>query len=189
MSKTPEISDHKSTIVVSSLAGDADAVREKQVVAGEFLIPDQPPSHGNSRSSVATRGDVRRIVDLDDGGTIFLDVRKVLGVLFGYIYHISISWIRRAKEIPFAVMGNRSAKDNRGVGRSELTRKTFCPDACPVVCTWWLWQRCGVFHCSIEDSDACEPTTLLEGWRPKGVVRDTLSFLGCLKKKEEKRKR
>jgi len=75
MSKLPEISDHESAIV-SGLAGDTD------------------------RSSIAARGNGRLVVDLNDGGTVRLDVGKILGVLLGFVYHVSMSWIRLGEEIP-----------------------------------------------------------------------------------------
>jgi hypothetical protein len=71
----PEISDHESA-VVRSLAGYAD------------------------RSPVAARGNVCRVVDLQDCGAIRLDVGKVLGVFLGFVDHVSVSWVGLGEEIP-----------------------------------------------------------------------------------------
>lgn len=107
MSKAVEIGDHKST-VVSSLAGDADTIREKRVVSSRFPINRSVPH--NLRSPIATRGNVRHVVDFHHGSTIRLDVGEVCGVFFGFVDHVSVSWIRLGKEIPSAITGNRSVK-------------------------------------------------------------------------------
>lgn len=75
MSEAPEIADHEST-VVSSLAGDADG------------------------ASVATRGNIRHVVDFQDSGTIWLNIGKVFGVFFWLVDHVSVSWVRTSEEIP-----------------------------------------------------------------------------------------
>lgn len=75
VSKLPKIGDYEST-VVRSLAGDADG------------------------SSVATRGNGRRVVDLQDSSTIRLNIGQVWGVFLGLVDNISVSWIGLSEEIP-----------------------------------------------------------------------------------------
>jgi hypothetical protein len=172
VSKVPEIGDHEST-VVSSLAGDADAI----VVTGEFLISDQP-SYGNLRPSVTARGDAGGVVDFHNSSTIRLDVGKVFGVFPGFVDHVSVSRIRLGEEIPFAMMREAISGDNWGVSWSKLTQRTSGLGACPAACTWYFWQHLDVLNRRIEDSDecACEPATPLEGQRPKGVIRNASPF-------------
>lgn len=75
VSKPPEICDYKSA-VIGSLAGDAD------------------------RASVATRSNGRDIVNLQDSSAIRLNVGEILSVFLGFVYHISVSWIRLSEKIP-----------------------------------------------------------------------------------------
>ena len=134
MSKLPEIGNHESTIV-SSLAGDADAIREKRVVSTEFLISDQA-SHGDSRASVTAGGDVRRVVDFHDSSTIRLDVGKVLGVFPGFVDHVSVGWIRLGEEIPSTMMREPISERTIGGSWSMLTQRTSGLGACPAACIW-----------------------------------------------------
>lgn len=75
MSEPPKICDHE-TAVVGSLAGDTDG------------------------SPVATRGNVGDIINLQHSGAIGLNVGEVLGVLLGFVDHISVGWISIGEEIP-----------------------------------------------------------------------------------------
>ena len=90
---------------------------------GECLISDQP-SDGNLRSPVATRGNVRYVVDFHDGCTIRLDVGKVFGILPGFVNHVPVSWIRLGKEIPSARIGEPISERQWGeAGLSSLKER------------------------------------------------------------------
>lgn len=56
---------------------------------------------GNAnRSPVATRCNITLVVDLHDGGAIWLDIRKVLGIRLRYILNVSVGGVRLIKEGP-----------------------------------------------------------------------------------------
>ena len=96
-SKLGEIRDEEPT-AVGLLAGDTDTVK----VGEASSVPDrrQVGPSDNARSSFTASRDTSLVVDLQDGGPIFLDKREVRGVLSRLVLDVSVGRVVLGEEIP-----------------------------------------------------------------------------------------
>jgi hypothetical protein len=132
------------------------------------------------RSPVTAWSNRSRVVDFQDNRAIGLNVGEILSIILGLVLDVSVGGVRTGEEGPVTGYDTLDQCGSFGRdGRTRLTRRSFGPGGCSVICTWrwsWSYPHFGVLNRTVGDSDGCwsERVREREGERRKRKSRAAL---------------